>query len=60
MITVTISINKEPIFTRTAVNRLEEFGCYVVDDGSRIKHNKDDGAVALAIKMLKSIKEVKE
>jgi hypothetical protein len=30
---------------------------YDVDDGSRIYHRQEDGAVALAIKMLKTIKE---
>lgn len=57
MISVSIAINGEPIYARSAVNRIEETGKYVVDDGSFIEHNPDDGAVALAIKMLETIKE---
>ena len=59
MLTVSISVNGEPIYTRTAVNRIAEQGCYVSDDGKLIKHNPDDGAVELAIKLLKTIKEIK-
>lgn len=55
MIGVYITINGTTIFARTAVNRLKEHGVYVGDDGSRIEHNPDDGAVALAIKMLQTI-----
>lgn len=55
MITVSISINGEPIYARTAVNRLKELDCYVLDTGERILHNPEDGAVALAIKMLHTI-----
>lgn len=55
MITVSISINGEPIYTRTAVNRLKEHGVYVLDTGERIHHNPDEGAVALAQKMLATI-----
>lgn len=55
MITVSISINGEPIYTRTAVNRLETDGHYILDTGERILHNPDDGAVALAQKMLATI-----
>jgi len=55
MIGVYITINGEPIFARTAVNRLKEHGCYIQDDGMRIMHDPDDGAVELAIKMLHSI-----
>ena len=57
MITVSISINGEPLYARTAVNRLEEHGVYILDTGERIHHNPDDGAVELAIKMLHSIAE---
>ena len=57
MITVTILINGQPIYTRSAVNRRRDIGKYVVDDGSLIEHNPDDGAVPLAIKMLESIQE---
>lgn len=58
MITVSISINSQPIYTRTAVNRLEETGHYLLDDGSKIEHDPKDGAVKLAIEMLKTIKEI--
>ena len=56
MIGVYITINGQPIFARTAVNRLKERGAYIGDDGTEIKHDPEDGAVALAIKMLKTIK----
>lgn len=59
MLTVSISINGEPIYTRTVVNRVNETGFYICDDGTKIKHKKSDGAVKLAIKALKTIKEVK-
>lgn len=55
MIGVYITINGTPIMARTAVNRLKEHGVYIADDGTRIEHNPDDGAVALAIKMLQTI-----
>lgn len=57
MIGVFITINGTTIYARTAVNRLKERGVYVGDDGSEIKHDPKDGAVALAIKMLETIKE---
>lgn len=57
MITVAILINGQPIMARSAVNRIAETGYYIGDDGSKIKHDPDDGAVKLAIKMLKTIKE---
>ncbi len=56
--TVYITIRNKTIFARTVVNRIKETGCYICDDGSKIKHNPDDGAVKLAIKALKTIKEV--
>lgn len=40
---------------RSAVRVAE--GVYRIDDGTLIKHNYDDGAVKLSIKMLKTIKE---
>ena len=60
MLTVSISINGEPIYARTVVNRFKEEGdgVYRVDDGSVIKHEPKDGAVKLAIKALKTIKEI--
>lgn len=57
MISVVILINGQPIIARSAVNRRAELGVYVVDDGSHVEHNPDDGAVALAIKLLQTVKE---
>lgn len=57
MIGVYITINGTTIYARSAVNRLREKGVYVCDDGTPIKHNPDDGAVALAIKMLETIED---
>lgn len=57
MISVMILINGNPIMGRSAVNKIKETGHYICDDGSKIKHDPDDGAVKLAIKMLKTIKE---
>lgn len=64
MITVSISINGEPIYARTAVNVTQkptEFGpnLYRLDDGRLITHERQSGAVKLAIEMLKTIKEPK-
>jgi len=59
MLTVSISINGEPIYTRTVVNRLKEKGVYVCDDGSEIQHDPKNGAVALAKKALDTINEIK-
>lgn len=61
MITVSVSINGEPIFARTARNvegpDKEGLHTYKVDDGSSIKHHRSNGAISLAIKMLETIKE---
>lgn len=61
MITVSILINGEPIFTRTARNQSEvndkKEHLYIVDDGSEIYHARKDGAVKLAKKMLDTIKD---
>lgn len=59
MISVVISINGNPIMARSAVNKLTTEGVYVCDDGTRIEHDPKDGAVELAVKMLRTIKEVK-
>jgi len=59
MLTVSILINGNPIYTRTVINRMIESGGYLCDDGSFIKHNPKDGAIKLAIKALRTIKEVK-
>lgn len=55
MITVQILINGEVIYARSAVNRLEEHGHYILDTGERVIHDPADGAVQLAIKMLHGI-----
>lgn len=64
MISVAIMINGNPIMARSAVNigrkHPEAKGCvYEVDDGTKLTHDPDDGAVKLAIEMLKTIKEQK-
>ena len=64
MITVSISINGETIYTRTAVNigRVSsDTGEYVyeLDDASYIRHHPNAGAVALAKVMLDTINEVR-
>ena len=58
MLTVSILINGHPVYTRSMVNRIDEFGAYVCDDGTLIEHDPADGAVALAIKALRTIHEV--
>lgn len=61
MITVAILINGQPIFTRSAV-RVEMkngTGYYRCDDGQVIQHRYSSGAVPLAQKLLKTIKEPK-
>ncbi len=61
MITVSILINGEPIFTRSATRREEDVlkeNTYKVDTGDIIKHKYKDGAVILAKKMLDTIREV--
>lgn len=62
MISVAIMINGNPIMARSVVRMTEEKNeCeYHCDDGSVIKHNPEEGAVALAKKMLDTIKEVIE
>ncbi len=62
MITVSILINGQPIYTRSAVNVTPELGNdqvheYKLDTAEVIRHRRDHGAVRLAIKMLKTIKE---
>lgn len=62
MISVFVSVNGRPIMGRSAVNQgaTQPAGyCqYLVDDGSTLVHNPDDGEVNLAIAMLKTIKEL--
>lgn len=61
MISVQILINDRVIYNRSAVNQgisPDEINTwYLNDDGKIIKHKREDGAVKLAIKMLKTIKE---
>jgi len=61
MITVSILINGQPLFTRTAVRQIEpsssNYREYLLDTGETISHNPKKGAIPLAIKMLKTIKE---
>jgi len=59
VITVSILINGQPIFTRSAVrvDMKNGMGYYKVDDGKIIQHRYESGAVPLAQKMLKTIKE---
>jgi hypothetical protein len=57
MLTVSILKNGEPIYTRSAVNRLKDHGVYILDTGERIMHDPEEGAVALAIKMLHTIED---
>lgn len=60
MISVSICINGNPIMARSATNTGEtrgRFVKYAVDDGSNVWHDPDDGAVALAKKLLDTIKE---
>jgi hypothetical protein len=70
MITVSILINGKPIYTRTGVNRSDEYfesrknkkglrDAYKLDNGDWVFHNPKSGAVKLAVKMLETIKEVK-
>lgn len=61
MLTVAILINGNPLMARSAVNTTRRRGreaVYRCDDGSEVLHDPDDGAVALAIKLLGTIKEV--
>lgn len=59
MITVSISINGNPIITRSCwkIKGLEGECQYQCDDGRIIKHNYDQGSVPLAIKLLEGVKE---
>lgn len=60
MISVSISINGEPIICRSAVNtsfREDDPQRYEIDDGRILYHNRKDGAVDLAIRMLDGVVE---
>ena len=61
MITVSILINGEPIYARSAVNITKgksDKSEYKCDDGTIIEHKRTEGAVMLAKKMLDTIQEV--
>lgn len=61
MITISILINGQPLYTRSAFRTEGKQGevCkYKCDDGSVITHNYNDGAVKLAHKLLDTIKEL--
>jgi hypothetical protein len=61
MITVAILINGNPLMARSVTNTLEETPdgsvVYLCDTGEKIIHKRDAGAVELAIKMLRTIRE---
>ena len=60
MLTVAILINGQPLMARSARNiqSCNDGTClYFLDDGSYVRHNPNAGAVALAIELLKTIKE---
>ncbi len=60
MLTVAILINGNPIMARSAVRGERSPDgriAYLVDDGATIQHDPDDGAVALAQKLLDRIVE---
>lgn len=58
MITVNILINGQPIYSRSAVRtHTGKVNHYACDAGTVIRHEHAHGAVKLAMKMLKTIKE---
>lgn len=65
MITVSVAINGHVIIARSARNvkdlkitKTSHICQYKVDDGSVIEHDRFDGAVVLAKKMLETVKEI--
>ena len=61
MITVQVLINGQVIACRSARNVGTDCKLrtkYFVDDGTEILHKREDGAIKLAISMLKLIKEI--
>lgn len=55
MLTVAILKNGHPLMARSAT-RIRD-GVYHCDDGTVIKHRYEDGAIELAVKLLRTIKE---
>jgi hypothetical protein len=61
MVTVTISVQGSPVFTRSAMRiRNGDRDTYVVDTGKRIRHRNEEGLVSLTRKMLGTIQEPQE
>lgn len=64
MITVSIAVNGEPIFARSARNQGEknkkDETKYITDAGDVIWHKRSDKAIKLAKKMLDTIEEEME
>jgi len=61
MITVSILINGQPIFTRSARNTdkvKNKKTIYILDTGKEILHKRKNGAIKLAKMMLDTIKEI--
>ena len=61
MISVTIYINNVPIVTRSAVNTMvtkKGKTKYTLDDRRELWHARADGAIPLAIEMLKGVNQV--
>jgi len=59
MMTVVIYINNVPIVSRSARNVEfieDDTYRYKVDDGQELIHKRSDGAIKLAINMLKNVK----
>ena len=56
MLTVSILINGQPLYTRSCFREVE--GKYRVDDGSVIEHKYNDGAIVLAHKLLDTMYEL--
>jgi len=60
MMTIHISVNGKPVYTRTATNigDRDDGACdYKVDTGEIIAHHQKDGIVELSRKLLDTIKE---
>jgi hypothetical protein len=62
MITVAILLNGYPLIARSAHRRTSRHNkdgknAYLLDTGEIIYHTYEEGAIKLAIKMLKTIKE---
>lgn len=60
MLSVAISVNGNAVIARSAHRRTARHSkgdesAYLLDSGELVYHNRDDGIVSLAIKMLQSI-----